>query len=97
MQKMVSYCVLKEADYVRIMDFMNETHRIMLDMAKSNGRLVDLCIERSAFKSQDEKAKYMFDFHDARRTNFVLENIDDISKMILRETVRKFVEVDLGI
>lgn len=96
-EKIVSYSVLKEADYNDIMNTVHQMHRTMCDMHASFMRLFDAMFDRNAFKDNEEKNKFLMDFHDAQRSSETLRSIDRIDNNILRSVVRKCVEVDLGL
>ena len=97
MKKIVSYSVLKEADYDDIMNTVHQMHRTMCDMHASFMRLFDAMFDRNAFKDNEEKNKFLMDFHDAQRSSETLRSIDRVDNNILRSGVRKCVEVDLGL
>ena len=97
MKKIVSYSVLNEADYNDIMNTVHQMHRTMFDMHSSFMRLFDAMVDRNAFKDNEEKNKFLLDFHDARRSSGTLTSIDRVDNNILRSVVRKCVEVDLGL
>ena len=97
MKKIVSYSVLNEADYNDIMNTVHQMHRMMCDMHASFMRLFDAMFDRNAFKDNEEKNKFLTDFHDARRSSETLRSIDRVDNNILRSVVRKCVEVDLGL
>ena len=97
MKKIVSYSVLKEADYIDIMNTVHHMHRTMCDMHSSFMRLFDVMLDRHAFKDNEEKNKFLIDFHDAQRSSETLMSIDRVDNNILRSVVRKCVEVDLGL
>ena len=97
MKKIVSYSVLKEADYDNIMNTVHQMHRTMCDMHASFMRLFDAMLDRHAFKDNEEKNKFLTDFHDAQRSSETLRSIDHVDNDILRNVVRKCVEVDLGL
>ena len=97
MNKIVSYSVLKEADYDDIMNTVHQMHRTMCDMHASFIRLFDSMLDRHAFKDNEEKNKFLMDFHDARRSSETLRSIDRVDNNVLSSVVRKCVEVDLGL
>ena len=96
MNKIVSYSVLKEADYDDIMNTVHQMHRTMCDMHASFMRLFDAMLDRHAFKDNEEKNKFLMDFHDSQSSSETLRSIDRVDSNILRGVVRKCVEVDLG-
>lgn len=97
MKKIVSYSVLKEADYNDIVNTVHQMHRTMYDMHASFMRLFDAMFDRRAFKDDEEKNKFLMDFHDSCRSSETLMSIDRVDNNILRSVVRKCVEVDLGL
>ena len=97
MKKIVSYSVLKEADYDNIMNTVHQMHRTMCDMHASFMRLFDAMFDRHAFKDNEEKNKFLTDFHDAHRSSETLRSINRVDNDILRSVVRKCVDVDLGL
>ena len=97
MNKIVSYSVLKEADYDDIMNTVHQMHRTMCDMHGSLMRLFDAMLDRNAFKDNEEKNKFLMDFHDAHRSSETLRSIDRVDNNILSSVVRKCVEVNLGL
>ena len=97
MKKIVSYSVLKEADYDDIMNTVHQMHRTMCDMHASFMRLFDAMFDRGAFNDNEEKNKFLLDFHDAQRSSDTLTSIDRVDNNILRSVVRKCVDVNLGL
>lgn len=97
MKKIVSYSVLKEADYDNIMNTVHQMHRTMCDMHASFLRLFDAMFDRNAFKDNEEKNKFLMDFRDSMRSSETLRSMDRIDNNILHSVVRKCVEVDLGL
>lgn len=97
MKKIVSYSVLKEADYNDIMNTVHQMHRTMCDMHASFMHLFDAMFDRNSFKDNEEKNKFLMDFHDAQRSSETLRSIDRVDNNILRSVVRKCVDVDLGL
>ena len=97
MNKIVSYSVLKEADYDDIMNTVHQMHSTMCDMHASFMRLFDAMLDRNAFKDNEEKNKFLMDFHDSHRSSETLRSIDRVDNNILRSVVRKCVEVNLGL
>lgn len=97
MKKTVSYSVLKEADYNDIMNTVHQMHRTMCDMHASFMRLFDAMLDRNAFKDNEEKNKFLMDFHDSCRSSDTLTSIDRVDNNIRLSVVRKCVEIDLGL
>ena len=95
MKKIVSYSVLNEANYNDVMNTVYQMHMTMCDMHASFMRLFDAMFDRNAFKDNEEKNKFLMDFHDAQRSSETLRSIDRVYNNILRNVVRKCVEVDL--